>query len=103
MSSAKKCSFRLGLNVLTHWLLGEAAVTSISIAVILNFVSRIDIILSIFCETALRWMPQDLTDDYRKTFGISRTKYQNLNVSCIPLQLPSLNPLKPGVKLRMKM
>ena len=40
---------------------------------------------------------------YRKTSSISWTKSQNLNVSCIPLQLPLLNPLKPGVKLRMKM
>ena len=39
----------------------------------------------------------------RKTSSISRTKFQNLNVSCILLQLSSLNPLKPGVKLRMKM
>ena len=41
--------------------------------------------------------------NYRKTSSISRTKFQNLNVSCILLQLSSLNPLKPGVKLRMKM
>ena len=40
---------------------------------------------------------------YRKTSSISRTKFQNSTVSCILLQLPSLNPLKPGVKLRMKM
>ena len=40
---------------------------------------------------------------YRKTSSISRTKFQNLNVSCILLQLSSLNALKPGVKLRMKM
>ena len=40
---------------------------------------------------------------YRKTSSISRTKSQNLNVSCILLQLSSLNPLKQGVKLRMKM
>ena len=40
---------------------------------------------------------------YRKTSSISRTKFQNLNVSCILLQLSSLNSLKPGVKLRMKM
>ena len=39
----------------------------------------------------------------RKTSSISRTKSQNLNVSCILLQLSSLNPLKPCVKLRMKM
>ena len=35
--------------------------------------------------------------------SISRTKFQNSNVSCILLQLSSPNPLKPGVKLRMKM
>ena len=40
---------------------------------------------------------------YLKTSSISRTKSQNSNVSCILLQLSSLNPLKPGVKLRMKM
>ena len=40
---------------------------------------------------------------YRKTSCISRTKSQNLNVSCIPLQLSSLNLLKPRIKLRMKM
>ena len=40
---------------------------------------------------------------YRKTSSISRTKSQKLNVSCILLQLSSLNPSKPGVKLRMKM
>ena len=38
-----------------------------------------------------------------KTPSISRTKSQNLNASCILLQLSSSNPLKPGVKLRMKM
>ena len=40
---------------------------------------------------------------YRKTSSISRTKSPNLNVSCILLQLSSLNPLKAGVKLGMKM
>ena len=40
---------------------------------------------------------------YRKASGVSPTKSQNLNVSCILLQLSSPNPLKPGVKLRMKM
>ena len=40
---------------------------------------------------------------YRKTSSISRTKSQSLNVSCILLHLSSLNPLKPCVKLRMKM
>ena len=32
---------------------------------------------------------------YRKTSSINLTKSQNLNVSCIILQLSSLNPLKP--------
>ena len=41
--------------------------------------------------------------EYRKTSNISRTKSPNLNVFCILLQLSSPNPLKPGVKLRMKM
>ena len=40
---------------------------------------------------------------YRKTSSISRTKFQSLNDSCVLMQLSSLNPLKPGVKLRMKM
>ena len=42
-------------------------------------------------------------NNYRKTSSISRTKSQNWNVSCILLQLSSLNPLKLVVKLRMKM
>ena len=40
---------------------------------------------------------------YRKTSSISRIKSQNLNVSRLLLQWPLPNPLKPGVKLRMKM
>ena len=40
---------------------------------------------------------------YRKTPSTSRTKSQSLNVSCILAQVSSLNALKPGVKLRMKM
>ena len=43
------------------------------------------------------------TKKYRKTSSISRTKSQSFNVSCILAQLSLLNPLKPGVKLRMKM
>ena len=51
------------------------------------------------------WQYDFRTDykEYRKTASISRNKSQNFNVSCILLQLSSLNPLKPGVKLRMKM
>ena len=37
-----------------------------------------------------------------KTSSTSRTKSKSLNVSCILVQLFSLNPLKPGVKLRMR-
>ena len=66
-----------------------------------------------FCHfLTLRWhrwqyhpceRPGSVYSTYRKTSGISRTKSQNLNVSCILLQLSSPNPLKPGAKLRMKM
>ena len=47
--------------------------------------------------------PYPPCQSYRRTSSISRTKFQNLNVSCIHMQLSSLNPLKLGVKLRMKM
>ena len=40
---------------------------------------------------------------YRKLSNISRTKSQNLNNSRLILQLSLPNPLKPGVKSRMKM
>ena len=50
---------------------------------------------------AIGWY--NLFSAFRKTSSISRTKSQNLNVSRIILKLSSLNPLKPGVKLRMKM
>ena len=70
------------------------------------------IFLGIYCNTMLLhciqlWLYHELLvvscNQYRKTSSISRTKSQNLNVSCIPLQLSSLNPMKPGVKLRIKM
>ena len=41
--------------------------------------------------------------NYCKTSSINRTKFPNLNVSCFLLQWSLPNPLKPGVKLRMKM
>ena len=46
-----------------------------------------------------------LTTDsnYHKTSCIRHTKSQNLNISCLLLQWSLPNPLKPGVKLRMKM
>ena len=40
---------------------------------------------------------------YRKISNIRRTKSQNLNDSRLVLQLSVPNPLKPGVKSRMKM
>ena len=40
---------------------------------------------------------------YRKTSSISRTKFPNLNASCLVLWLSSPNPLKPGAKSIMKM
>ena len=39
----------------------------------------------------------------RQISNTSCTKYQNLNVSCLILQLSLPNPLKPDVKSRMKM
>ena len=44
-----------------------------------------------------------IKENYRKTSSMSRTKCQNLNVSNLVLQFSLLNPLKPGVKSRMKM
>ena len=40
---------------------------------------------------------------YRNTSNIRHTKYQNINDSRLVLQLSLPNPLKPGVKSRMKM
>ena len=40
---------------------------------------------------------------YSKISNISHTQSPNINVSHLVLQLSVPNPLKPGVKLRMKM
>ena len=40
---------------------------------------------------------------YRQLSNISRTKFQNLNISALVLRLPLPNPLKPCVRSRMKM
>ena len=45
----------------------------------------------------------DIKCEYLKTSNISHTKSQNLNDSCLILQLSLPIPLKPGVKSRMKM
>ena len=41
--------------------------------------------------------------NYCKISNIRRTESQNLNVSRLILQLSLPNPMKPGVKSRMKM
>ena len=45
----------------------------------------------------------DFVNIYRQFSNKSRTQSQNINVSRLVLQLSLSNPLKPGVKLRMKM
>ena len=40
---------------------------------------------------------------YRQISNTKRTKSQTLNVSCLVLQLSLSNPLRPGIKSRMKM
>ena len=45
----------------------------------------------------------DPTFTYRQLSNMRRIQNQNLNDSRITLQLPLPNPLKPGVKSRMKM
>ena len=42
-------------------------------------------------------------DKHHKISNIRRTKSENLSDYHLILQLPLANPLKPGVKLRMKM
>ena len=42
-------------------------------------------------------------DIYRQISNTSRTKSQNVYVSRLVLQLSLRNPLKPGVKSKMKM
>ena len=42
-------------------------------------------------------------NNYRQISNISHTKSQNLNVSCLVLQLSLSNPMKPGVNSKMKM
>ena len=43
-----------------------------------------------------KWMRDVTPAYYHETSSISHAKSQSLNVSCILLQLSSLNPLKPG-------
>ena len=57
-------------------------------------------VLVIWCHCYQYCVPSGL---YRKTSSKSRTKSQDLNVSNLVLQMYLLNPLKSGVKSRMKM
>ena len=49
------------------------------------------------------WFTCGIPRRYCQIFSISCTKSQHLNISCLALQLSLPNPLKPGVKSRMKM
>ena len=62
-----------------------------------------DLPVCIFNESASLGCSPLNREKYRKTSCISRTKSQNLNVSHLLLQWSLPNPLKPCVKLRMKM
>ena len=41
--------------------------------------------------------------NYRKISNIRRTKFLNVNISRLVLELCLLNPMKPGVKSRMEL
>ena len=56
-----------------------------------------------FSEIGTHWGRVIQLSNYRKVSNIRCTKSQNLNASRPTLQLSLPNPLKPGVKLRMKM
>ena len=49
------------------------------------------------------WADSKTYKNYRKTSDVSRTNSQNLNDSPLVVQMLLPNPLKPGVKSRMKM
>ena len=63
----------------------------------------IDVLSAWTCNFSLVSQQIETLTKCRKASSISRTKSQSLNVSCIVLQLSSLNPLKPCVNLRMEM
>ena len=66
-----------------------------SLKIFLNLKKKMFFFLVLLALIVINW-------SYHKTSSIRHTKSQNLNVSCILLQLSSLHPLKPVVKLRMK-
>ena len=80
ISSAKCQPFCLGLNVLSSVLAWMYAI--------------IKRVVTDYCM-----LP---SQHYRKSSSINRTKSQHLNVSHLVLQLSFPNPLKPGIKSRIK-
>ena len=68
---------------------------------------------SLWGESTLHWRNQNMiyrallqllqNINYRKISNIRRTKSENLSDCRLVLQMPLSKPLKPGVKLRIKM
>ena len=58
--------------------------------------------LSMYCLFNISLRPCVVDMKYHQTSYINHTKSQNLNVSNLVLEMTLPNPLKPGVKLRMK-
>ena len=86
--------FRNGVNVLMAQVLRAAAVLLRS--TIVHDLCVIFLVIKLYvCKT---WMDPM----YRQIPNTIRTKSQTLNVSCLVLQLSLPNPLKPGIKLKMK-
>ena len=86
MSSGKRWPICLGLNVLN---------------VLMEWVSYY--IHCTLWDVITHPCPDRHLDSYRQTSNIRRIKSQNLNISRLVLPLSLSNPLKPGVKSRMKM
>ena len=64
------------------------------------WVSMYPVIRKKYNVQVLHWVSQHV---YRKVSNTRRAKSQNIIASRLILQLSLPNPLKPGVKLRMKM
>ena len=58
------------------------------------------VLCTVFSE---QWHNAGVNINYHKVSNISCTKSPNLDVSRLVVQLSSPNPMKPGVKSRMKM
>ena len=85
----------MSIDVLAPLHLQDISIYAINSVWLLLSIFRVDV--SHLCETNVR------EPYYRKTSNIRRTKSQSSNVSRLVLQLYMLNPLKLGVKWRMKM